>query len=313
MAGKPLSNERRTTHASVADKENTHDRTSIAQSEYNHSNPAEWGPVPPIEILRDLSGIQNGRDTYVQLEGTFYGPQLDSIAEQTDQERTRFNPLTSNALFNPFLDSQLNNIQLDQLNNSQLDNIARETDQERTRFNPLASNALFNPFPDSQLDNIQLDNIQLNNLQLDSLQLDNIQLDNIQLDNIQLDNIQLDNIARETDQERTRFNPLASNALFNPFSDSQLDNIQLDNIQLDNSQLDNIQLYNSQLDNIQLYNSQLDNSQLDNIARETDQERTRFNPLASNAVFSPFSSSPLANTSSSLGPTGTDFAIGEIH
>ncbi|KMQ42648.1 hypothetical protein HL42_6692 [Trichophyton rubrum] len=75
----------------------------------------------------------------------------------------------------------------------------------------------------------------------------------------QLDDTQVDNIA--ADQGRTRFNPLASDALFSLFPGPQANGIQFDNR-----------------------------------AEEIEQERTRFNPLTSDALFSPFSNSLLDNS-----------------
>ncbi|KAF3006193.1 hypothetical protein E8E15_001193 [Penicillium rubens] len=116
---------------------------------------------------------------------------------------------------------------------------------------------------------------------------------------------------------RTADNEGTSNNTSRSSSDFSLDNVRLGNVQLDNVQLDNVQLDNVQLDNVQLDSTtadhertifnpmasdaifslysdpQLDNVQLDSTT--ADHERTIFNPMASDAVFSLYSDPQLDN------------------
>jgi hypothetical protein len=71
----------------------------------------------------------------------FPNPQIASIGAQMEQERMHFNPTTSNEFFSLFP-------------NPQLANPGAQMEQERMHFNPTTSDEFFSLFPNPQLANL---------------------------------------------------------------------------------------------------------------------------------------------------------------
>ncbi|OGE47111.1 hypothetical protein PENARI_c063G01133 [Penicillium arizonense] len=179
-----------------------------------------------------VSGANEGRPSGSQNVGTAFQDSARMFA-QIDQERTHFNPTTSDEFFSLFPNPQLANpaAQMEQerthfnpttsdeffslFPNPQLANPAAQMEQERTHFNPTTSDEFFSLFPNPQLANPAAQ-MEQERMYLDPTTSD----ESFSL----FPNPQLANPAAQMEQERMYLNPTTSDEFFSLFPNPQLAN-----------------------------------------------------------------------------------------